>query len=124
MRVSFYFFFAFFVSLFFVNAALSQERRGPRFAVQKKQESPDTLKSTYKYTEVFANGFYSNAGSPTRSASGKPGHDYWQNQADYNIAVTLDASQNKIFGNETITYTNNSHDSLDHQGIFSCICSK
>ena len=113
MRSSFYFFFAFFVSLFFVNATLSQERRGPRFAMQKKQENPDTLKSTYKYTEVFANGFYSNAGSPTRSASGEPGHDYWQNQADYNIAVTLDASQNKIFGNETITYTNNSHDSLE-----------
>ena len=115
MRISFYFFFAFFVSLFFVSAALSQERerRGPRFAMQKKQETPDSLKSTYKYTEAFANGFYSNAGSPTRSASGKPGHDYWQNQADYNIAVTLDASQNKIFGNETITYTNNSYDSLE-----------
>jgi len=76
MRASFYFFFAFFVSLFFVNAALSQERRGPRLAMQKKQETPDSLKSTYKYTEAFANGFYSNAGSPTRSASGKPGHDY------------------------------------------------
>ena len=113
MRASFYFFFAFFVSLFFVNATLSQERRGPRLAMQKKQENPDTLKSTYKYTEVFANGFYSNAGSPTRSASGKPGYDYWQNQADYKIAVTLDPSQNKIFGNETITYTNNSHDSLE-----------
>jgi len=115
MRTPFLFFFAFFISLFFVNAALSQERerRGPRFAMQKKQETPDSLKSKYKYTEAFANGFYSNAGSPTRSASGKPGHDYWQNQADYNIAVTLDASQNKIFGNETITYTNNSNDSLE-----------
>ena len=113
MRASFYFFFAFFVSLFFVNATLSQERRGPRAVMQKKQETPDSLKSKYKYTEAFANGFYSNAGNPTRSASGKPGHDYWQNQADYNIAVTLDASQNKIFGNETVTYTNNSHDSLE-----------
>ena len=115
MRASFYFSFAFFISLFFVSAALSQERerRGPRFAMQKKQETPDSLKSKYKYTEAFANGFYSNAGSPARSASGKPGHGYWQNQADYSIAVTLDASQNKIFGNETITYTNNSNDSLE-----------
>ncbi len=115
MRVSFYFFFPFFISLFFVNAALSQERerRGPRFAMQQKQETPDSLKSKYKYTEAFANGFYSNTGSPARSASGKPGRGYWQNQADYDIAVTLDASQNKIFGNETITYTNNSHDSLE-----------
>ncbi len=104
-----------FVASFFLSSYLTiaQERRGPRFAMQKKQENPDAPKSTYKYTEVFANGFYSNTGSPTRSASGKPGHDYWQNEADYNIAVTLDPSENKIFGSETITYTNNSHDSLE-----------
>ena len=104
-----------FVAGFFLSSSLTiaQERRGPRFAMQKKQENPDAPKSVYKYTEVFANGFYSNAGSPTRSASGKPGHDYWQNEADYDIAITLDPSENKIFGSETITYTNNSHDSLE-----------
>jgi len=73
----------------------------------------ESFESVYKYTDVFANNFYSSDGTSTRSASGKPGHDYWQNQADYKIAVTLDPSQNKIFGNETITYTNNSHDSLE-----------
>ena len=104
-----------FVASFFLGLSFSiaQERRGPRFAMQKKQENPDDPKSVYKYTEVFANGFYSNAGSPTRSASGKPGYDYWQNEADYDIAITLDPSENKIFGSETITYTNNSHDSLE-----------
>ena len=115
MRASFYFLLPFFISLFFISAAFSQERerRGPRFAMQKKQEIPDSLKSKYKYTEVFANGFYSNAGTPTRSASGKPGRGYWQNEADYNIAVTLDPSQNKVFGSETIAYTNNSPDDLE-----------
>ena len=73
----------------------------------------ESFESVYKYTDVFANNFYSSDGTSTRSASGKPGHNYWQNQADYKIAVTLDPSQNKIFGNETITYTNNSHDSLE-----------
>jgi len=103
-----------FVGCFILGPYLSiaQERRGPRFARQAKVETPDSLKSNYKYTEVFANGFYSSAGTPTRSASGKPGHEYWQNQADYNIAVTLDPKENKIFGSETITYTNNSNDSL------------
>jgi len=112
MRIPFLYLF---VACFFLSSSFSiaQERRGPRFAMQKKQENPDAPKSNYKYTEVFANGFYSNAGSPTRSASGKPGHDYWQNEADYDIAVTLDPSENKIFGSETITYTNNSHDSLE-----------
>ena len=115
MRAYFYFLLPFFISLFFISTAFSQERerRGPRFAMQNKQEIPDSLKSKYKYTEVFANGFYSNAGTPTRSASGKPGHGYWQNQADYNIAVTLDPSQNKVFGSETIAYTNNSPDDLE-----------
>ena len=104
-----------FVGCFVLSPYLSiaQERRGPRFARQAKAETPDSLKSNYKYTEVFANGFYSSAGTPTRSASGKPGHEYWQNQADYNIAVTLDPKENKIFGSETITYTNNSNDSLE-----------
>ena len=73
----------FFVGSFFLSPYISmaQERRGPRFAREAKPETADSLKSNYKYTEVFANGFYSNPGSPTRSASGKPGHEYWQNEA-------------------------------------------
>ena len=42
-----------------------------------------------------------------RTASGSPGHGYWQNQADYKIDVTLDDDKQRIEGYETITYTNN-----------------
>ncbi|HKK45846.1 MAG TPA: M1 family aminopeptidase [Balneolaceae bacterium] len=42
------------------------------------------------------------------SATGKPGPEYWQNRADYNIKATLDTTQKKVSGNVTITYTNNS----------------
>ncbi|MFT5965813.1 MAG: hypothetical protein ACI8V9_000847 [Flavobacteriaceae bacterium] len=48
-----------------------------------------------------------------RSASGAPGPDYYQQQADYKMDVTLDDKNAKIYGEETITYTNNSPDQLE-----------
>ena len=36
--------------------------------------------------------------SPARSAAGVPGPGYWQNSADYKIAVSLDDVANKITG--------------------------
>lgn len=49
-----------------------------------------------------------------RTASGAPGHMYWQQKADYKIDVTLDEGKNQIIGSETITYTNNSPDELTY----------
>lgn len=49
-----------------------------------------------------------------RSASGSPGQAYWQQQADYEISVTLDDVNQTITGSETITYTNNSPDPLGY----------
>lgn len=49
-----------------------------------------------------------------RTASGAPGHMYWQQQADYVIAVTLDDENQSISGEETITYHNNSPDALSY----------
>jgi hypothetical protein len=43
---------------------------------------------------------------------GKPGKNYWQNAAVYNIAVNFDPATRVIKGSETITYTNNSPDTL------------
>ena len=47
-----------------------------------------------------------------RTAGGQPGHAYWQQQADYKIFVTLDEDKRRIEGVETITYKNNSPNSL------------
>ena len=47
-----------------------------------------------------------------RTASGAPGHAYWQQQVDYDIAVELDDAGKRIVGSGTITYTNNSPDTL------------
>ena len=49
-----------------------------------------------------------------RTASGAPGHEYYQQTADYVIDVELDEINNIIYGKETITYTNNSPDILNY----------
>ena len=49
-----------------------------------------------------------------RTASGAPGHEYYQQKADYEINVELDEEKNIINGNEVITYTNNSPDILNY----------
>jgi len=69
--------------------------------------------SNYNYNNAFGHDFYTKNGTATRSASGKPGHAYWQNSADYKIDVNLNESTKEISGSETITYTNNSPDALD-----------
>ena len=47
-----------------------------------------------------------------RTGSGTPGPDYWQQRADYVIRATLDTSSRSLRGEERITYTNNSPDTL------------
>ena len=47
-----------------------------------------------------------------RTGSGSPGHEYWQQKADYEIDVELDDEKQTITGFEEITYTNNSPDEL------------
>ncbi len=52
-------------------------------------------------------------GSAYRTADGKPGPDYWQNRADYNIKAELNDQENTLTGKLTLTYTNNSPEKLD-----------
>jgi aminopeptidase N len=47
-----------------------------------------------------------------RTASGAPGHGYWQQRADYEIDVTLDDANQRITGSERVTYHNQSPDTL------------
>lgn len=48
----------------------------------------------------------------TRSMNGKPGKNYWQNHASYDIAVNFQPSTRLVSGTEEIKYTNNSPDTL------------
>ncbi|PWN63101.1 M1 family peptidase [Chryseobacterium phosphatilyticum] len=72
------------------------------------QETPK-----YDYVEAFKPFFYPQTGTETRSASGQPGHAYWQNSADYHLNVSLNEDKKEITGTAEITYTNNSPDQLN-----------
>jgi len=48
----------------------------------------------------------------TRSPDGRPGSNYWQNKGRYEITLNANPPDRTIRGAETITYTNNSPDTL------------
>jgi len=74
------------------------------------QENTNTNKFKQLYDELPTPNVY-------RTASGAPGHLYWQQQADYDIEVRLDEDNQVLYGEETITYLNNSPDALEYLWI-------
>ncbi len=49
-----------------------------------------------------------------RTASGAPGPKYWQQRCDYDIKAELDEQALKLTGSETVTYHNNSPNTLTY----------
>ena len=85
------------------------------FATAAAQESTKTTRQPgHENTNKFRQ-MYQEFATPNtyRSASGAPGPDYYQQQADYKMKITLDDKNARIYGEETITYTNNSPDALE-----------
>ncbi len=68
------------------------------------QAGAQTLTMPPEIQKAYANG--------TRSLSGKPGNNYWQNHGRYTISLTVMPPDNTIKGVEQITYFNNSPDTL------------
>lgn len=64
------------------------------------------------------NQFTYRQGNVYRTASGKPGPEYWQNSADYVLDAILDDKTHIISGNVTIHYTNNSPENLDFIWVY------
>src|ERR1700754_1919542 len=60
--------------------------------------------ANYDQHEAFAPIFYPAFGDEVRTAAGTPGPKYWQNEASYNIQVTLDDLNHQISGNVLINY--------------------
>ncbi len=50
----------------------------------------------------------------TRSFSGQPGAQYWQNRADYKMQAEWDAKKRTVEGEASIVYYNNSPDTLNN----------
>lgn len=94
----------FFASMLFLfTAVVSAQEEEP-----KEKEPGHTNQSKFKqlYEEFSTPNTY-------RGASGAPGPDYYQQQADYKMNIELDDKKHWIYGEETITYTNNSPDDLE-----------
>ncbi|TAG04045.1 MAG: M1 family peptidase [Cytophagia bacterium] len=71
-------------------------------------------KTPYKSTKFEQLGTQLPTPNTYRAADGSPGHDYWQQKADYKIKVSLDDKNQNIKGSETITYHNNSPSDLQY----------
>jgi hypothetical protein len=61
---------------------------------------------------AFSTSIYRMQESPYRNADGTPSANYWQNKADYKVAVALDTKTDVINGNVVIDYTNKSLNGL------------
>lgn len=77
-----------------------------------QENPPQKPVSNYDYHDAFGPFFYSQNGNTYRTGSGMPGHQYWQNRADYELTAILNDAENEITGTEILTYTNNSPDEL------------
>lgn len=95
-------FFGFALCLYFPFAGIAQE------PIKKGHE--DTNKFRQMYDLLATPNMY-------RTASGAPGPEYYQQQADYKIDVELDDKNTKLYGVETITYHNNAKEPLDYLWI-------
>ncbi|WP_421803415.1 M1 family metallopeptidase [Flagellimonas sp.] len=92
--------------LFLFGAMVMAQEEGD---VKKEEREPG------HYNQSRFKQLYEEFSSPNtyRSASGAPGPDYYQQQADYVMDIHLDDKNAKIDGEETITYHNNSPDDLE-----------
>lgn len=91
------------LSVLFFTISLSAQQQ----ATTEKQsvKNPDKFKQMY---DLLA------TPNMYRTASGAPGPEYYQQQADYKMDVELDDKNTKLYGKETITYTNNAKEALDY----------
>jgi hypothetical protein len=92
-------------SLFFVvTATISQEKKEKK----KTQQGHIDQNKFRQMKDVLA------TPNDQHTASGAPGHQYSQQKVDYVMDIRLEESTNKIYGNEKITYYNNSKDNLEY----------
>jgi Peptidase family M1 domain len=79
------------------------------------QEAPKPKTQSEKNPDKFKQ-MYDLLATPNmyRTASGAPGPEYYQQKADYKINIELDDKNTKLYGQETVTYTNNAKEALDY----------
>ena len=91
------------LSVLFFTISLSAQQQTT--TEKQSEKNPDKFKQMY---DLLA------TPNMYRTASGAPGPEYYQQQADYKMDVELDDKNTKLYGKETITYTNNAKEALDY----------
>ena len=92
------------MSLFFVTIGVfAQEQDQP----ERKPGHTNNNKFKQLYDEFATPNMF-------RTGSGAPGPAYYQQQADYKMDIEIDDENARLYGNEVITYTNNSPDELSY----------
>jgi hypothetical protein len=88
----------------------------PTLLIAQEKAVTTPTKQAGKYDTNKFSQMYDLLATPNmfRTASGAPGPAYYQQQADYKIDIELDDKNAKLSGSETITYHNNSPDSLEY----------
>ncbi|RDI54736.1 M1 family metallopeptidase [Flavobacterium glaciei] len=88
----------------------------PAILFAQEKTAPVTPKQTGKYDTNKFSQMYDLLATPNmfRTASGAPGPAYYQQQADYKINIELDDKNSRLTGSETVTYYNNSPDTLEY----------
>jgi len=88
----------------------------PMFVIAQTKPTEESQKKSDRYDSNKFSQMYDLLATPNmfRTASGAPGPAYYQQQADYKIDVELDDKNSKLSGSETITYYNNSPDTLEY----------
>ena len=86
---------------------------------QTSKEEKESKTTPYQFNENRFKQLGQELPTPNvyRSASGAPGHLYWQQKVDYVMDITLDDATQRVYGTEEITYTNNSPDELSYLWI-------
>ncbi len=85
----------------------------------QEEDTQDQERELGHYNKNAFKQMYEEFSTPNqyRSASGAPGPNYYQQQADYKMDIVLDDKNKKLSGHETITYHNNSPDVLEYLWI-------
>lgn len=74
--------------------------------IEPERPLPYPVEEPYSFLRAVENG--------TRTFEGEPGSSYWTNFTDYELNALLSPADTMLYGNATITYTNNSPDTLSY----------
>ncbi|TXN36809.1 M1 family metallopeptidase [Flagellimonas hymeniacidonis] len=96
----------FFASLLFLFGAIAIAQEEGEAKEEREPGHVNQSRFKQMYEEFSTPNTY-------RSASGAPGPDYYQQRADYDMKIELDDKNAKLYGEETVTYFNNSPDDLE-----------